>query len=141
MTMEPLGAAASVISVVSLVIQLVENIQQLHDFWHSFKHALAEAHKIVDDLDSFCDVVNSGFRSLAGTNPVLLKIFQCCDNRIGDLREVVEKQESGFASKRHVIRQWSSFKAVSKKKEIDSFQSVIRGTKLDLLLINQILAE
>ena len=44
-------------------------------------------------------------------------------------------------SKKNVIRQLVSLKTRWKKKEIEKFQIAIRDTKLDLLLVNQILVE
>lgn len=37
--MEPLGGAASIISVVSLAIQVCDSIEKVHDVWQSFEDA------------------------------------------------------------------------------------------------------
>jgi len=139
--MEPVSAASSVISIVSLAIQLADKVQQLHDFWQSFKQAPAEIEQITDNLDTFREIIKVGARTSAGHDPLLHKTLQRCNVRIDELRGLVEKLEPGFASQRRVVRQWSAFKMVLKKKIIQQFQAAITETKLDLVLVRQNMAE
>ncbi len=139
--MEPVSAAGSFISVVSLAIQLADKIQQLHDFWQSFKQAPAEIEQITDDLDTFREIIKVGARTGAGNDPLLHKTLQRCNNRIDKLRALVEKLEPGVVSQIRAVRQWSAFRMVLKKNIIQRFQAAITETKLDLVLVRQNLAE
>jgi hypothetical protein len=139
--MEALALPASVFSVVSLFIQLAEKVQHLHDFWTSFQNAPSAIRNVASDLQTFCDVLDQGFRSHENNNPVLLRILTRCDSKVEDLKRIVERLEPGFASKRSIKRKWSSFKATLKKNNLAEFQRSLTDTKLDLILIRQVIAE
>lgn len=130
-----------VVSIASLAIQLGDKVQQVHDFWHSFKQAPAEIQQILQDLDSFSDLLDAGPRSNSNYDPLVLQILQRCDEKIEILRTRVTKLEPGFRSQKAVIRQWSSFNVVLKRKIIEKSQTAIRDAKSDLVLANQIVAE
>ena len=139
--MEALALSASVFSVVSLFIQLAEETEQLHDFWSSFQNAPAEIRNVANDLQTFCEILGGGARSHINDDPVLLKILTRCDGKIEHLKRITEKFEPGFRSKHSIKRKWISFKATLKKDSLVEFQSSLADTKLDLLLVGQIVAE
>ena len=139
--MEAFAFSASVFSVVSLFIQVAEKIHQLHSFWCSFQKAPAEIRHIALDLEAFCEILDTGARSHVDNDPALAKILISCDSKVDGLKQIVAKLEPGFASKHSIKRKWSSFKATLEKNSLAGFQSSLADTKLDLILINQYVAE
>ncbi|KAK4694343.1 hypothetical protein P7C71_g3227, partial [Lecanoromycetidae sp. Uapishka_2] len=99
-----MDVAGSVVSIVALTLQIGDKVQQIHDFWHSFKHASAEVQQIVEDLDAFDDLLAAGPRSNASPDPSVLKILKRCDAKVDTLRQHVATLEPGFKSTKAVSR-------------------------------------
>ncbi|MCJ1234386.1 hypothetical protein MMC14_002347, partial [Varicellaria rhodocarpa] len=79
--------------------------------------------------------------SHSAEDAVLLEALLRCHMRIAKLEQLVKKMESGFASKSSAVRRWTAFKKVLDKDKIEEFRGSMRDTKIDLLLLNQAIAE
>ena len=139
--MEALALTASVFSVLSLFLQVADKVQQLHNFWNSFQDAPSEIQNIALDLQTFSEILSSGARSCVDDDSVLYRVLTRCDCKVEFLKQIIEGFEPGFASKCSIKRKWTSFKAMLKKDKLDEFQRSLAHTKMDILLLNQNLAE
>ena len=131
--------AAGVFAIVSLAIQLAENMKKLSDFWSSVKEAPSDVQAIVDDLDLLCDVLESIASEAHWTeSDVLLeRILQRCTEYIEKLDAILQEVQPGFASTKRPVRQWTAIKLVVKSDKIKKFQLILDRLKGTLMLVQQ----
>ena len=139
--MEAVGAAASVVGILSFSLELAEKVQKLHNFWKSYLNASEDVQDIILDLQLFSDILKRGCQSRSAEDAVLLKVLLRCHMKIAKLEQLVKQMESGFASESFAVRRWTAFKKVLDKDKIEEFRGSMRDTKIDLLLLNQAIAE
>ena len=136
--MEILGVTASVAGVASLTIQLIEKAKQLREFWKSFREAPAEIEGIAKDLELFCELIERCAQLQHEGFATLEKVLIKCGDSIEGLVRFTERLELGFASRSRVKRNWTAFKAVLGKDELEKFQNSLRHTKQDLIIAIQL---
>jgi hypothetical protein len=84
--MESLGAAASVLAVVSLADQVAERIKQLYEFWSAVNEAPEKIHAIANDLKFLSSVIvqiSNNYQNVAqdktsGFDSLMVDILKAC---------------------------------------------------------------
>lgn len=137
--MDGLSGAASGMAVVSLALQLVGSIKQLHDFWDSVKEAPDDVHTITVDLSLLSSVLaEMAFEEQHfGPDQTLTTALGLCCDKVNKLIHITSDMEPGFASKSLRIRKWTALKAVLKGESIQKFQKVLESFKATLMLAQQ----
>ncbi|KAL9120805.1 MAG: hypothetical protein Q9187_002640 [Circinaria calcarea] len=138
--MEAVAIASSVISVVSLFVELAEKVQGLLDFWVSFQDAPANIKKIAEDLDIFHHILEQGVHTQRTDNTILQKLLERSKDKVKKLEHLMHKFAPKFGSERLIVRKWASFRATLNKRNLEEFQRSLGDTKLDLILISQVIA-
>jgi len=137
--MDGLSTAASAIAVVSLGVQLAENVKKLYDFWDSIKEAPEDIRAISADLK----LLSSGLTQIAceaqhvEPDVTLEDTLQVCSIRVKELTTLLNEIEPGFASTRSHLRKWTAFKAVLKRGQLTKIEKALEGLKSTLSLVQQ----
>jgi hypothetical protein len=134
--MEVLGAASSVIAVVSLAVQLGSNIQRLADFWDSVKEAPAEVEQIKTELQVLRSLVGSIAKDAgANTGPgdVLHQCLAACTTSIGQLERLSRDFNRGLNG-HGIRRKWTCLKKALREKQLASYWTEIERAKSMLIM-------
>ncbi|KAI9835263.1 MAG: hypothetical protein M1819_002407 [Sarea resinae] len=132
--MEPLSAAASMMGVVSLAVQVCNDINQVHNFWLSVKDAPADVQQILDELDLFMQwisIIAEEYRRSPVSGPTekaAMDTLMLCWKAAGEMNAMVKDLESGLA-KSGKARHWNAMKAVLRKEKIEKTQWQIERMK------------
>ena len=118
--MDGLFAAASVVGVVSLAVQLGDSIKKLRDFWDPVKEAPDHVHAITTGLSLLSSVLTEiAFEEQhCGPDYTLTRVLEACRGRVNKLPNIINDMEPGFASTSLRMRKWTAFKAVLKGERI-----------------------
>lgn len=137
--MEGLSAAASAIAVVSLGIQLAENVKRLYDFWNSIKEAPEDVRAISADLKLLSSIFTRIAYEAQHEEPdaTLEDALQAGSVKVKELTTILNQIEPGFASTRLHLRKWTAFKAVLKRGQLTKFEKALEGLKSTLSLVRQ----
>ncbi len=139
--MDPVSAAAGVVSFVSLAIQLLEKVQDVRDFWRSIEDGPAEVHELIRELDCILAILQAineleSNLHLRNDEP-LVKALRACEINVGKVSATVQDLSAGFAGgKRN--RTWTSLKFALRKGHIKSSQEALERVKTNLILAQQI---
>ena len=136
--MEALGAAASVVSLATILAQLIDGVTQLHGFWTSVKEVPKSLTWLSTDLEILHDILqsiesSSVQLSQTGDTSPLSGILQKCALYIEYLQETVKPLQSEARDK-PVKKAWRSVKAVFDSKKIKSYRENLESAKATLLL-------
>jgi hypothetical protein len=142
--MEVLAGASSTFAVLSLAIQLAENIKKLHCFWSSVQDAPLEIRGILKDLDIVSEIldeilVDSEDRDKPFDRSLIvsLRALERCAESLQTLKGVVDALNNGLGDGRWKTRKWAALKMVWKEDKIVKFLEVLRDVKITLLLARQ----
>jgi hypothetical protein len=104
--MDPLSGAASVIAVVSLVVQVSDSIKKLNDFRLSVKNAPQDIVQLSDQLVVLEDILKAVSRKIQAANNLqdlevdashpLYGAMRICQNIASELKQVVEYFETRY---------------------------------------------
>lgn len=142
--MEGLGAASSIIGIVSLALQLVQTVQDVNDFLKSLKEAPQEVSRLAENLDYLQEILQdvsniAEMQSLQINIPVpsstMNTALNRCKKEIGYLETVLSKAKVGYGSKQKLVRKWNSLKFVVKTKDVKEFEDRIRYS-IQLLMLS-----
>ena len=136
--MEALGAAASVVSLATILAQLINGVTQLRGFWTSVKDVPKSLTWLSTDLEILHDILqsiesSSVQLSQTGDTSPLSGILQKCALYIEYLQETVKPLQSRAGDK-PLKRAWRSVKAVFDSKKIESYRENLESAKATLLL-------
>ncbi|KAH7409134.1 hypothetical protein BKA64DRAFT_388235 [Cadophora sp. MPI-SDFR-AT-0126] len=137
--MEGLGAAASVIAVASLTLQLVESVRQLREFWQS----VTEAPESVGEIARELQVLSTILAQIANTtlperpNENMKLALETCASQIEPLLSMTRQLIDHFRSNSTTKRKWAAIKSVFKAEKINQIRNAIERTKSTLLLAYQ----
>lgn len=140
--MEPLSGAASVIGVVSLAIQICEELNKLHDFWQSVKEAPDNIANISAELKLFMTwltvIANNyqrqGFDHRSPNEAAATDTLKLCLTTVNDMSTGVRDIESGIA-KGPLSRRWASVKFVFRKDKREKAMAQIERMKSLLIIV------
>ena len=140
--MDPLSGAASVIAVISLVIQLGNSAHKLSKLLKSIKNAPKELRTLDDDLDRLRDVL-AEIGQIAETQKIqesapapsftLLRALESCNARFRSLETCVSKIALSSLGKGQI---WASFKTRSRR---DDLQNLYDGLRKSIDHLNTLL--
>jgi hypothetical protein len=104
--MDPLSGAASVIAVVSLVVQVSDSIKKLNDFRLSVKNAPQDIEQLSDQLVVLEDILKAVSRKIQAANNLqslevdashpLYGAMRICQNIASELKQVAEYLEARY---------------------------------------------
>ncbi|KAN0110785.1 hypothetical protein V8E51_007172 [Hyaloscypha variabilis] len=112
--MEALGAAASVVSLATILAQLIDGVTQLHGFWTSVKEVPKSLTWLSTDLEILHDILQSIESSSAQLS------------QTGDTSPFFRNSQAGD---KPVKRAWRSVKAVFDSKKIESYRENLESAK------------
>ncbi|MCJ1266540.1 hypothetical protein MMC22_006425 [Lobaria immixta] len=135
--MDGLSAAASLVAVGSVAVQLADGIKKLRDFWCSIKDAPDEVRAIAADLVVFSRILADISLEAQDQSPSTDAALLRCIDGTKSLAAIVEDLEPGFESKSARTRKWSALKTVFKGEKIKRYQSSLEGMKTSLILAQQ----
>jgi hypothetical protein len=135
--MEALTVAGGAIGIASLLIQLADQIQNLHCYWTSHKNAPEAVATIRLDLEQFRELLQQRADQTSNPSKLRLRIVKQCQAKIRCLEELVEDLEPGFRSSNKTVRYWNKHKYTQRKRHIEKFQQTLHDAKSDLILANQ----
>lgn len=138
--MDGLSAAANVITVASLAVQLSESIKKLIEFWTSIKNAPDDIHAITTDLQILSSILTriALEAQRSRPDPSLIAALSSCFEKIKKLKIIVDDLESGFRSSSPSVRRWNTLKTLFKSDRLKDFQDSLERTKSSLMLIQNI---
>jgi hypothetical protein len=116
--MEGLGAASSVIAVVSLAVQLGTNIQKLVGFWDSVKEAPEDVNHIKTELQvlgSFVRSIAKDSQQTTGSGGVPHQCLAACTASIGKLERLSRDLDNGLNGN-GIRRKWTCLKKALREK-------------------------
>ena len=140
--MEPLSGAASVITVVSLAIQICDELKKLHDFWQSVEEAPDDIANISTELKLFMTwltvIANNyqrqGFDHRSPNEVAATDTLKLCLAVVHDLEAGVSDLESGIA-KGSLSRQWASVKSVFRRDKREKAMAQVERMKSLLIIV------
>lgn len=126
------GGAAS-------VIQLIQSIKQLVDFWSTVQDAPENINSLFNDLELLSEILVqiSQLNQHHGHNLHLEKATVACERQISGLQKKIAAAVSGFNANSRIRQKWSSLKISLKDKEILGLRSTVADTKSTLMLVLQ----
>ena len=141
-TMEPLSGAASVIGVVSLAIQICEELRKLHDFWQSVKEAPDDIANISAELKLFMTLLTiiannyqrQGSDHRSPNDVAATDTLKLCLVTVRDMSTGVRKLESEI-TKGSLPRRWASVKFVFRKDKREKAMAQIERMKSLLIIV------
>ena len=135
--MDGLSAAASVIAVTSLALQLAESTKKLFEFWDSIQNAPEEVNDIKLELESLRNVLEQIGHEAQHQPPNRLvePALRLCSRKINTVRSLTTDIESGFTSSKTSTRKWSALRAVWSRKRLEKVQSSLERLKATLILV------
>ena len=136
---EILSTVASGIAVVTVAVQLAENVKKLCDFWNSIKEAPEEIQAISLDLELLSSVLTQIAYEVQHVEPdaTLVATLDGCRVKVKILTTLLSEIERGFASTSSRVRKWTALKAVLKHGQLMKFQAALERLKGTMLLVQQ----
>ena len=125
--MDGLSGAASVLSVVSLAIQLADGIKKLCDFCDSVQEAPEAVSSTVHELKKLYGILihmqsnGDQYRPDVATTSVL----EGCMVRVTEMMTLIKKFEEGLHSSSRRVRKWRGVQVVLQKDKIKTRLSVV----------------
>lgn len=137
--MEGLAAAASVVGVASLALQLADSVKKLHDFWDSVKKAPEDVRSITSDLQLLSSVLSNIASEAQHVTPdhTLEAVMERCVMKVKTLNTILNELEPGFTSSRTFKRKCTALRSVLKSEKVKKFQASLQDLKTTLILVLQ----
>ena len=136
-----MDGVSSAFAVVSLAIQLVETGEKISKFLSSVQGAPNEITKLaqtLDQLNSTLKQVSSLLEQqylvlrLPGSPVFIANALENCEKRIKTLENVIQKVKNSMDHQNRVQRSWAAMRFVSKKEDIQEWQSQLRDAEAGL---------
>jgi hypothetical protein len=123
--MDGLSAAASGIAVVSLAIQLVDSVREIHRFFRTLKDAPEELGRLLDLLEHM-ELMLENIGKLvdpdSDISPNVLKAIQTCERALSKLGALIQKVKRNSRAESPLKRSLGFFRLVCKKEEIEEIE-------------------
>lgn len=136
--MEVLAAASSVFAVVSLALQLADNVQRLVDFWDSVKDAPSEVAEIRSQLrvlGALLRRIEIDVQHAASDDGDSLghECLVICKGSVAKL-EKLSRELDHELSRNGIQRKWSCLRKALREKELASYWSELERAKSTLIM-------
>jgi hypothetical protein len=136
--MEPLAAASSVLAVISLALQLADNVQRLIDFWDSVKDAPTEVTEIRSQLRILGALLSSmeseaSHSSNDGGSSLGNDCLLVCKESIAKL-EKMSKEWNRELNHNGIRRKWVCLRKALREKELARYWSELERAKSTLIM-------
>jgi hypothetical protein len=136
--MEALAAASSVLAVISLALQLADNVQRLIDFWDSVKDAPTEVTEIRSQLRILGALLSSiepeaSHSSIDDGNSMGNDCLLVCTESIAKL-EKLSKEWDQELSRNGIRRKWVCLRKALREKELARYWSELERAKSTLIM-------
>jgi hypothetical protein len=143
--MEALEVAGSVVSLVTILGQLIQSARQLHDFWSSVKDVPKSLEWFTEDLNIIREILEAIHPQLMQGSATIgsstaLRLLKKCAISIGNLEAFVKPLQSGPGDSRKA-KTWKSIKAVFLSDKIKSYRENLESLKVTLLLAQNHITE
>lgn len=140
--MEALGGAASVIGVVSLALQVCEELKKVQVFWQSVKEAPDDIAQFCTEIDIFMTwltiIANKyqrhGFRHESPDEVAATNALKLCLATVHDMNDRVKDLESGL-TRGLSSKRWASLKFVFRKDKMEKLMKQIERMKSLLIIV------
>ena len=140
--MEALGGAASVVGVVSLAIQVCEELKKVQDFWHSVKEAPDDFAHISTEMNLFMTwlavIANNyqrqGFSHGSPNEVAATDTLRLCLAMVHDMNDEVKDLERRF-SRGLLSRRWASVKFVLREDKREKVMKQVERMKTLLMIV------
>ena len=140
--MEPLSGAASVIGVVSLAIQVCEELKKAHDFWQSVKEAPNNVAHISTEITLFITwltIIANNYQRQSFNHEYLNKVaatdtLKLCLATVQEMNDGLKNLESEF-SRGLLYRRWASVKFVFRQDKTEKIMKQMERTKTLLIIV------
>jgi len=130
--------AGGVVGILSLILQIKDQIEALRAFWASFKDAPEDVSMILEDLKQYGQLLEVYAYSSPLTSELHHYLIERCERRLRPLEELVAGLDQNFKSRRKVTRIWAVFRSKEQLQRVKRFQERLTDAKQDLVLANQI---
>ncbi|KAF2452460.1 hypothetical protein BDY21DRAFT_172558 [Lineolata rhizophorae] len=134
-----MDGAASVLAVVSIAIQLSNEVLKLKTFLKSVQNAQEERAAVIQDLNTLA-IILQDIRSsteLHGSCEAIHSALVSCRERLNVLSNFTAKFRAGIGSPSRLDRQRAAFNFVVKAKGVEEFKKGLGEAKMTLLLAYQ----
>ncbi|KAL9064334.1 MAG: hypothetical protein Q9161_008934 [Pseudevernia consocians] len=140
--MEALGGAASVVGVVSLTLQVCEELKKIQDFWQSVKEAPDDIAHIIAEINLLTTwltiIANNyqrhGFKHESPGEITATDTLKLCLARVHDMSDGVKDLERGLL-RGSFPRRWASVKFVFRKDRLEKLTEQIERMKTLLIIL------
>ena len=134
--MDGLSAAASVIAVPALALQLVESTQKILNFWDSIQHAPEEIDEIKLDLEYLRNVLEQigNEAQHQPSSALAVSTLNLCSKKINAVRSLTVRFESKLKCSGISTRKWSALRVVLRREKIEKVQNSLSSIKATLAL-------
>jgi hypothetical protein len=123
--MDGLSAAASGMAVVSLAIQLVDSVREIHRFFRTLKGAPEELGRLLDLLEHMelmLDNIGKLVDPDSGISLSVLKAIQTCERALNRLGGLIEKVKRNSSAQNPLKRSLGFFRLACKKEEVEEIE-------------------
>ena len=140
--MEVLGGAASVVGVVSITLQVCEELKKIQDFWQSVKEAPDDIAHIIAEINLFTNwltiISNNyqrhGFKHGSPDEIAATDTLKLCLATVHDMSDEIKDLERGL-SRGSFPRRWASVKFVFRKDRLENLTKQIERMKMLLIIV------
>ena len=139
--MDGLSTAGSAIAVVSLVIQLVETVQEINRFLKSVHEAPKEVLNLSETLDQLQGTLDNVrllietqylVLRLPGSPALMTRAIENCEKQIKALEAFASTARKSLEHQHGLRKRWASMRIVTRKQDVEDIQCRLRDAKVDL---------
>ena len=139
--MDGLSSAGSAIAIVSLVIQLVETVQEINTFLKNVHGAPKEVLNLTETLDQLQGTLDNVrllietqflVLRLPGSPAFIIKAIEHCEKQIKALEAFTSTARKSLEHQHGLRKRWASMRIVAKKQDVEDIQCRLRDAKVDL---------
>lgn len=127
-------------SVVSLALQLADQVIKPHDFWQAVSEAPDDINSIFRDLNILSTILTDiAFREqrYGPSESSTIAPMERCAHGVKNLQKIADEFETCFRSDRKTVRKWTSVKVALKQEKPRLFRESLEETKSTLMLALQ----
>lgn len=130
-----MDGVSSAFAVVSLAIQLVNNVKRISKFLHSINDAPNEVLRLREALDQLQGILDnakiivdqqSTIPGLPGSVSALTSALEFCETRVQKLENFLTIAQRRSSTLNRIQRSWSSLRIVLNREEIEKLHSQVR---------------
>ena len=141
--MDGSSGAASVISVVSLAIQLADGMEKLYEFCESVQDAPEYVRTMIQELRMLHGILihmqSNG--NLYPPDEATTSVLKGCMVKVNAMMALMKKFDEGMRSSSRRVRKWSGVQVVLQKSSIKELRLSLGEAKITLILARQHLLE